>query len=149
MKEYAYINEMVRDARKRKGLTQEQMAEKLNIKRSTYAYWESKAKLKDENIKQICDVLGIKVSELPEKVPESERNVPLSMAHAAKIIFNTYVADWKTDGTHGLPDDFYDPEIEGVLAEYKVKDLIKDLTTQQKIDLLSYVQNLLDNNKKN
>lgn len=52
------IHEKIEQARVSAGLTQDQMAEKLGIKRSTYQYWEKKTPGIDK-IKQVAKVLSL------------------------------------------------------------------------------------------
>lgn len=52
------IHEKIKRARILADLTEEEMAEKLGIKRSTYQYWEKKTPSLDK-IKQVAEVLGL------------------------------------------------------------------------------------------
>lgn len=51
-------------ARVSKGLTQQQMADKLAVKRSTYAEWEGKVEPKGTVLLRIAEILGMPVSSL-------------------------------------------------------------------------------------
>lgn len=52
------IHQKIEQARVSAGLSQEEMAEKLGIKRSTYQYWEKKTP-KIESVRAVARVLGL------------------------------------------------------------------------------------------
>ncbi|WP_270599253.1 helix-turn-helix domain-containing protein [Faecalicoccus pleomorphus] len=57
------IEDKIRQARLRKGITQNQIAEKIGISQPTYAQWENgKRKPKLETLKKIADALEVPVS---------------------------------------------------------------------------------------
>lgn len=59
------LGEKIRFARKRCGLSQEQLAEKLCVSRSAIAKWETDKGLPDvENLKQLSRLLGVSVDSL-------------------------------------------------------------------------------------
>lgn len=59
------IEDKIRRARLRKGITQNQIAEKIGISQPTYAQWENgKRKPKLETLKKIADALEVPVSTL-------------------------------------------------------------------------------------
>ena len=54
------IGDRIKEQRLLKGLTQKQLAEKLNVKQTAVSYWESGKREPDlDTIKKICAVLGI------------------------------------------------------------------------------------------
>lgn len=59
------IGEKIKEARKQAGLTQAQMAEKLNVSRQAITKWEADAGLPDiENIKRISHLLSVSIDYL-------------------------------------------------------------------------------------
>lgn len=52
------IHEKIRNERVKAGLTEEQLAEKIGVKRSTYQYWETKTPNVDK-VKQVAKALGL------------------------------------------------------------------------------------------
>jgi transcriptional regulator with XRE-family HTH domain len=52
------IHERIRNERVKAGLTEEQLAEKIGVKRSTYQYWETKTP-NVEKVKQVAKALGL------------------------------------------------------------------------------------------
>jgi transcriptional regulator with XRE-family HTH domain len=64
------ITENIRLARKAANISQEKMAFKLEVKRSTYANWESKIVPDLEMIKKISIVLGISFEKLIDNEPK-------------------------------------------------------------------------------
>ena len=67
------IREKIPIYRKRLGLTQDDVAKKLNISRSTYAYYESKApKIPAEILNQLAIIFKIEPEDfLPTEIPSS------------------------------------------------------------------------------
>ena len=54
------FGENLRELRNEKGYTQQQMADMLNIGRSTYTYYETgKSQPSYQNLKKICEILEI------------------------------------------------------------------------------------------
>ena len=67
------IGENIRRARVSKGLTQQQMADKLGEKRSTYAEWEGKVEPKGSVLLRISEILGITASSLTGNRQEEDQ----------------------------------------------------------------------------
>ena len=68
------MHELIRKLRKEKGLTQQQVADYLNIERSTYAYYEEgRSKINIDAIVKLAHFYKISYATLigrPEPVPE-------------------------------------------------------------------------------
>ena len=63
--EQAMIGEFISACRKEKGLTQMQLAEKLNITNRAVSKWETGKSMPDVSLMlDLCDILGITVNEL-------------------------------------------------------------------------------------
>lgn len=60
------IAENIRRERISKGLSQQEMADKLGVKRSTYAEWEGKVEPKGSILLRIAEILGMPVTALTE-----------------------------------------------------------------------------------
>ncbi len=59
------IGKFISKLRKEKGMTQEQLAEKLNISKNAVSKWERGLNLPDVSIMQeLCKILGITLNEL-------------------------------------------------------------------------------------
>ncbi len=70
------LNENIKERRKAKGLSQEELALKLNVVRQTVSKWEKRLSVPDaEMIVQIAEVLDTTVNVLlGEKIPDSENS---------------------------------------------------------------------------
>lgn len=69
------IGEFILDCRKEKGLTQEQLAEKLNVSSKSISRWENGNTMPDYSLlKGLCNELNINVNELlsGEKIKEND-----------------------------------------------------------------------------
>lgn len=70
------IGEKIKSARKGAGLTQEQLAEKLNVSRQAITKWESDKGLPDvENLKRIAKLLNVSVDYLLDDGEEIDKSV--------------------------------------------------------------------------
>ena len=57
----------LRNLRKEKGYTQQQMADMLNISRSTYTYYETgKSQPSFQNLKKLCEILEVDYNKILE-----------------------------------------------------------------------------------
>ena len=75
--------EKIKSARTEAGLSQEQLAEKLNVSRSAVAKWESEGGTPDvENLKNIADLLGVSIDYLLKESEEYEQCIPVNMEKA-------------------------------------------------------------------
>jgi transcriptional regulator with XRE-family HTH domain len=83
------INKRVRIYRKRAGLTQNELAERLGMKGSTYSQMEREGNIPANRLLQIADVLGIEPSILfeGEKVIVPEVEVPVIKIAEPEPIF--------------------------------------------------------------
>lgn len=71
--------EKIKSARTEAGLSQEQLAEKLNVSRSAVAKWESEGGTPDiGNLKNIADLLGVSIDYLLKESEEYEQCIPVS-----------------------------------------------------------------------
>ena len=95
------IGRFIAECRKRKGLTQMQLAEKLNITDKAVSKWERGIAMPDTSIMlELCDILGISVNELlsgEEMIMENknEKNEQL-LLQMAKEIEQKNKTVWKT-----------------------------------------------------
>ena len=79
------IEDKIRRARLRKGITQNQIAEKIGISQPTYAQWENgKRKPKLETLKKIADALEVPVSTLYDDYEFVDPGEGLTEAQKAK-----------------------------------------------------------------
>lgn len=60
----SYINDNIKKARKNAGLTQDQIALKLGVKRTTYASWEDKTEPALSILNDIAKVVGVGIMDL-------------------------------------------------------------------------------------
>ncbi|MDT2756943.1 helix-turn-helix transcriptional regulator [Enterococcus asini] len=72
----------ISDLRKRRGLNQEQLAEKLSVSPSTIAMWETnKRALKDDSLKQLADFFDVSTDYLLGRTDDKEKAPTLVAAH--------------------------------------------------------------------
>ncbi len=80
------FNENLVQMRKLKGMTQEDLAEKIGVSRQALAKWEAGETLPDlEKSKLLADVLGVSLDELANHEPED--NMGLGLAPKGKHLF--------------------------------------------------------------
>lgn len=67
------IGEIIKQARTQKGMTQEELAEKVGVKKSAVAKWENGrvSEIKRSNLKNLADALGLNPNQL---LDETEPN---------------------------------------------------------------------------
>ena len=82
------IGEKIKEARKQAGLSQEQLAEKLNVSRSAIAKWETDKGLPDvENLKAISQMLNVSIDYLLDDGTSLDKAVirePINLANYGK-----------------------------------------------------------------
>lgn len=67
--------EQIREARERLGLTQEALAEQLNVSRQAVSKWEmGSSEPSLENLQALSRVLGVEFSDAPEALPARQKN---------------------------------------------------------------------------
>lgn len=103
------IGNFIKEQRKEQNLTQEQLAEKLNISKNAVSKWERGLNLPDVSIMQdLCKILNISLNELfcGEKIPEenykeaADRNLLDALENSAftlKDKIKYYKRKWKKD----------------------------------------------------
>lgn len=78
------INENIRNARKKKGISQEELAIELNVVRQTVSKWEKGLSVPDADILiQIADLLEVSVNDLLDITPQNDtvENIAAELAH--------------------------------------------------------------------
>ena len=81
--------EMLRARRSERGYSQQQLAEKVFVNRSTIAKWESGARLPDLNmIHRLADALGTDVNALLSAVSNSEESLNIIIVDDEKLILS-------------------------------------------------------------
>lgn len=78
------INENIRNARKKKGISQEELAIELNVVRQTVSKWEKGLSVPDADILiQIADLLEVSVNDLLDIKPQNDdvENIAAELAH--------------------------------------------------------------------
>ena len=78
------INENIRKARKEKGISQEELAIKLNVVRQTVSKWEKGLSVPDADVLiQIADLLEVSVNELLDIKTQNDtvENIAAELAH--------------------------------------------------------------------
>ena len=70
------FNENLRELRKSKGFTQEELATKINVVRQTVSKWEKGLSVPDaDSLQKIAEVLDVEVSQLlGAKIEKEEKN---------------------------------------------------------------------------
>lgn len=110
------IGEIIKKARTAKGMTQEELAEKVGVKKSAVAKWENGrvSEIKRSNLKNLSDALGLNPNEL---LGDIERD-PVGVAHE-------------------LADIYLDAELRQMIAEYKRLNSEKQAQVREYVNLLS------------
>lgn len=73
---FEFYNEKIYELRKSKGMSQEELADKLGVSRQSIYAWESGKSLPDiENLYKICQVLETQLSELTNLTPEIKEEI--------------------------------------------------------------------------
>lgn len=92
------VGELIKSSRLEKGMTQEELAEKVGVKKSAVAKWENGrvSEIKRSNLKALSDALGLNPNQL---LGDIERN-PVGVAHE-------------------LADIYLDANLRAMIAEYK------------------------------
>lgn len=81
------IGKFIKEMRKNKNLTQEELAEKLGVNNRTVSRWENGKNMPDISLyKPLCEVLGISIEELVNGELTNKKNISYSVE---KAIINT------------------------------------------------------------
>jgi len=109
--------EFIRQMRLKKGLTQEELGESLNVKKSTISRWESgERRITLENIRNIAQALGFPLSALEHGEDYQPRN-----SHRTSADENIYeviqedTGDFASDGIQITISGIEDPELIQIL----------------------------------
>ena len=110
------VGALIKQARIEKGFTQEELAEKVGVKKSAVAKWENGrvSEIKRSNLKNLSDALGLKPTQLLGDI-ESD---PVSAAQE-------------------LADIYLDVELREMIAEYQTLSPQKKAQAREYIHLLS------------
>jgi repressor LexA len=110
------VGALIKQARLEKGYTQEELAEKVGVKKSAVAKWENGrvSEIKRTNLKRLSDVLGVNPNKL---LGDIELN-PISVADE-------------------LADIYLDVELRKMIAEYQKLDNQKQAQVREYVHLLS------------
>ena len=112
------VGSIIKEARLSKGMTQEELAEKIGVKKSAVAKWENGrvSEIRRSNLKRLSDVLGV----APTKLLGDIEHDPVAVAHE-------------------LADIYLNPELRDMIAAYQslshdkqaqVRDYIRFLSQQ-------------------
>lgn len=88
MKEKTILGENLKKLRKSHGLTQQQVADILKIKRSTYAYYEHGVNPGNENIRKLAAMFSVSTHFLVYGTDDYEQEKPLTF-NDSNTIFST------------------------------------------------------------
>lgn len=112
----ANIGDLIRKARTEKGMTQEELAEKVGVKKSAVAKWENGrvSEIKRSNLKKLADALGMNPNQL---LGDIERD-PVGVAHE-------------------LADIYLDPALRSMIAEYQSLSDKKQAQVREYVHLLA------------
>lgn len=110
------VGALIKKARTEKGLTQEELAEKVGVKKSAVAKWENGrvSEIKRSNLKKLSDALGLNPNRL---LGDIERD-PVSVAEE-------------------LADIYLDVELRNMISEYQMLDHQKQAQVREYVHLLS------------
>lgn len=110
------VGEVIRNARLAKGMTQEELAEKVGVKKSAVAKWENGrvSEIKRSNLKMLSDALGLNPNKL---LGDIERD-PVGVAHE-------------------LADIYLDADLRVMIAEYRTLGSDKQAQVREYVHMLS------------
>lgn len=110
------VGEIIRRERLAKGLTQEELAEKVGVKKSAVAKWENGrvSEIKRSNLKKLSDTLGVNPNML---LGDIEHN-PIDVANE-------------------LADIYLDTDLRMMIAAYKTLPYDKQAQVQEYVYMLS------------
>lgn len=110
------VGNLIKQARLSKGFTQEELAEKVGVKKSAVAKWENGrvSEIKRSNLKKLSDALDLQPNKL---LGDIERN-PIGVADE-------------------LADIYLDSELRKMIKEYKMLDNKKQAQVREYVHLLS------------
>ena len=110
------VGEIIKQARLGKGLTQEELAEQVGVKKSAVAKWENGrvSEIKRSNLKKLSDALGLNPNQLLGDI----ENDPIGIAHE-------------------LADIYLDPELRLMIAQYRTLSREKQAQVREYVHLLS------------
>lgn len=111
-----YVGDLIKKARLEKGLTQEELAEKVGVKKSAVAKWENGrvSEIKRSNLKNLADALGLAPTQL---LGDIERD-PIGIADE-------------------MADIYLDLELRAMIAAYKTLSADKQAQARAYIQFLS------------
>lgn len=99
------LNENIKNLRKNKGYTQEELANKLNVVRQTISKWEKGYSVPDaEMLKKLAEIFDTNVSQLLGSTIEQDANVDVLAEQLARINEQLIIKNrrsrriWKTIG---------------------------------------------------
>ncbi len=110
------VGSLIKQARLEKGFTQEELAEKVGVKKSAVAKWENGrvSEIKRSNLKKLSEVLGVNPNRL---LGDIERD-PVSVAEE-------------------LADIYLDVDLRKMISEYQMLDSQKKAQVREYVHLLS------------
>ena len=110
------VGTMIKQARLEKGFTQEELAERVGVKKSAVAKWENGrvSEIKRSNLKALADALGLRPSQLLG-------DVEMDPAGVADELASIYM----------------DLELRAMIAEYKTLDSQKQAQVREFIKFLA------------
>lgn len=110
------VGQLIRDARLEKGMTQEELGEKVGVQKSAVAKWENGrvSEIKRSNLKKLADALGLNPNLL---LGDIEVN-PIGVANE-------------------FADIYLDPELRLMIADYQKLSSDKKAQVREYVHLLS------------
>lgn len=112
------VGSIIKTARLQKGFTQEELAEKVGVKKSAVAKWENGrvSEIKRSNLKMLADALGLKPTDLLGDINSEAGAVSTA---------------------NELADIYLDVELRKMIAEYNSLDIQKKAQVREYVHLLS------------
>lgn len=110
------IGEIIKTERLKKGMTQEELAEKVGVKKSAVAKWENGrvSEIKRSNLKMLSEVLGMNPNQLLGDI----ENDPIGTAQE-------------------MAEIYLDPALRAMIAEYKQLSQAKQAQVRDYVHFLS------------
>lgn len=109
------VGDLIKQARIEKGLTQEELGEKVGVKKSAVAKWENGrvSEIKRSNLKKLSDALGLNPNRLLGDIAQDPVGVAQEMA-----------------------DIYLDAELRSMIAKYRELSIDKQAQVREYVELL-------------
>lgn len=134
------FNEKIKTLRKQAGLTQEQLAEKLNVSRQAITKWESGEGFPDiDNLKQICKLFNVSMDKITDNIKEEETSLSdkFNFLIGGSVLLGIVIGIVAKDLEIGFIVTVFLPSL-----MYYIKKLVMDRKYTKEKDIVNGMDNL-------